>query len=286
MKIGIIGAENSHTAAIAKTINVESQVKGFSVDYVWGETEEFAKAAAKAGKIPNIVSSPKQMLGKVDGVIVDHRHPKFHLKAVLPFVEQGIPTFVDKPFCYRSDEGKEFLKIAKKNKTPITSFSVVPEQQSFKRAVKKIEGIGKVLTGSTYGPCDLKSKYGGVFFYGIHQVDMVLHAFGYNVSSVLISSNGNGSTGQLLYSDGKIVTMNLIKEGSHGFAIAATGTENSIHQAITNDKNNYLTGIKVFTTMFKTRKEPVKYEHILKPVLILEALERSIKSKQIEKVLK
>ncbi len=43
MKIGIIGAENSHTAAIAKTINVEKLVKGFSVDYVWGETEEYAK---------------------------------------------------------------------------------------------------------------------------------------------------------------------------------------------------------------------------------------------------
>jgi hypothetical protein len=42
MKIGIIGAENSHTAAIAKLINVEQKIKGFSVDYVWGETDAFA----------------------------------------------------------------------------------------------------------------------------------------------------------------------------------------------------------------------------------------------------
>ena len=55
MKIGIIGAENSHTVKIAKAINVEKLVKGFTVDYVWGETEEFAKAVAKEGQIPNIV---------------------------------------------------------------------------------------------------------------------------------------------------------------------------------------------------------------------------------------
>ena len=49
MRIGIIGAENSHTAAIAKVINVDKLVKGFTVDYVWGETKEYAKTAAKAG---------------------------------------------------------------------------------------------------------------------------------------------------------------------------------------------------------------------------------------------
>ena len=286
MKIGIIGAENSHTAAIAKTINVEKLVKGFSVDYVWGETEEYAKKAAKEGKIPNIVKNPKEMLGKVDAVLLDHRHPKYHLKAVLPFIEQGIPTFVDKPFCYKASEGKEFLKAARKNKAPVTSFSVVPEQQSFRRFVKQMEGIGNVLAGTTYGPCDLKSKYGGVFFYGIHQVDMALHAFGYNVSSVLITANGNGATGQLLYSDGKIVTLNFIKEGNHSFSITAVGTEKTIHQPVVYDKNTYLPGIKVFTGMFKTGKEPVKYGHMLKPVQVLEAMELSIKSKQIEKVLK
>ena len=41
------------------------------------------------------------MLGKIDALIVDHRHAKFHLEAATPFVKAGIPTFVDKPFCYR-----------------------------------------------------------------------------------------------------------------------------------------------------------------------------------------
>ena len=286
MIIGVIGTENSHTAAIAQVINVEKKIKDCSVDFVWGEAPEFTKNAVKVGKIANVVKRSEQMLGKIDALIVDHRHPKYHLKAALPFVKAGIPVFVDKPFCYRADKGKEFLKVAKKYKTPVTSFSVLPEQASFRRFVGTLESAGKIVAGSTYGPCDLKCRYGGVFFYGIHQVDMALKAFGYNVSRTLITKNGNGATGQLIYSDGKIVNMHFIKEGTHQFGISAIGTEKTVARQIVIDKSMYLTGIKRFTKMFKTGIEPESYEHMLKPVQILESLERSVKSGQIEKVLK
>lgn len=284
MKIGIIGAENIHTAAIAKTINIEKKIKGFSVDYVWGETLAFARTAAESGQIPNIVKTPKQMLGKVDAVVIDHRHAKYHLKAALPFVERGIPTFIDKPFCYRTDEGKRFLKRARMNNTPVTSFSTIPHQRSFKQLVRKMAGMGDILAGVTYGSCDLKSKYGGIFFYGIHQVEMALAAFGYDVSSVLVTKDGNGSIGQLIYSSGKIVTMNLIKEGYSGFAITIVGSGGIYHQSITFDKNPYLNGIKMFCDMFGTCKEPLTHERLLKSVQVLEALERSVKSRKREKL--
>lgn len=284
MKIGIIGAENSHTAAIAKTINIEKKIRGFSVDYVWGETQDFARAAAESGQIPNIVKTPKQMLGKIDALVVDHRHAKHHLKAALPFMEQGIPTFIDKPFCYRASEGVEFLKIARKNNAPVTSFSAIPHQQSFKQFVKKMAGMGDIVTGATYGPCDLNSKYGGVFFYGIHQVEMALVAFGYDVSSVLVTRNKKSSTGQLIYSSGKVVTMNFIKEAYHGFAIAVVGSGEICHQPITFDKNPNLNGIEMFCGMFRTGKEPLTHEQVLKPVQVLQALEMSAKSGKMEKV--
>lgn len=286
MIVGIIGAENSHSKAIAKILNVEKKIKGISVDYLWGETEVFAKDTAEEGKIPNIVKKPKDMLGKVDAVLVDHRHPKYHLDAVRPFVEQGIPTFVDKPFCFKPEKGADFLKLARKSGAPVTSFSVVPMQASFRKFKKAIEQIGTVVAGSTYGPCDLNSKWGGVFFYGIHQVEMALMAFGYDVKSVLITKNGNGATGQLMYTDGKIVTMNLVKEGAPRFGISAIGSEKAIHSNLPMDKSPYLSGVKTFCAMFKSRVEPIPHDLILRPVQVLDALARSKKSGQIEKVIK
>ena len=284
MRIGIIGAENSHTAAIAKTLNIEKKVRGFSVDYVWGEADAFAQAAAKAGQIPNIVKTPRDMLGKIDALIVDHRHPKYHLKPALPFVKAGIPSFIDKPLCYRSDEGKAFLKTARQYKTPVTSFSVIPRQKSFAQFMKKMAGLGDIVAGATYGPCDLRSKYGGVFFYGIHQVDAALVAFGYDVSAALVSRNGNGATGQLFYRSGRIVTMNLVKEGCPGFAMTAVGTEGTCHQRIVFDGNTYLSGIRTFTSMFRTGEEPLTRDQMIKPVLVLEALDRSLRTGKKERV--
>ena len=284
MILGIIGAENSHSKAIATIINVEKKMKGFSVGYLWGETAAFANDTAEAGRIPNIVKKPNDMLGNVDAVLVDHRHPKYHLPAVRPFVERGIPVFVDKPFCFDPKEGAAFLKLVKKTGAPVTSFSVVPMQASFQKFKKDMEGIGKVVAGSTYGPCDLESPWGGVFFYGIHQVEMALMAFGYDVKSALITKNGNGATGQLLYRDGKIVTMNLVKEGAPRFGISAIGSNGAVHSGLPMDKSPYLNGVKTFCGMFRTGVAPIPHDLILRPVQVLDALARSKKSGRMENV--
>ena len=69
IRIGIIGAENSHTIGFGKIFNVEKKFPGVEVKYVWGETDEFASNAAAKGEIPNIVKEPKEMLGKIDALI-------------------------------------------------------------------------------------------------------------------------------------------------------------------------------------------------------------------------
>jgi hypothetical protein len=284
MKIGIIGSENSHSLAIAKTINIEKKVKNFSVEFLWGETKKLAQTTAKEGKIPNIVENPLEMLGKIDALIVDHRHPKYHLDAALPFIKKGIPVFIDKPLCFNSAKGEKFLKLAKQTGSPVTSFSVVPEQKKFSQFILKKNKMGRVLAGATYGVCDADSPYGGIFFYGIHQVEMALQAFGFNVDRVFISRNSNGATGQLIYSDDKIITLNFIKEGCSGFSIGAVGEKGGVFENITYDKEIYLAGIKTFTRMFKTRQEPQTHENLLVPIKILEALARSLKSHKVERV--
>jgi hypothetical protein len=89
-----------------------------------------------------------------------------------------------------------------------------------------------------------------------------------------------------MYTDGKIVTMNLIKEGAPRFGIAAIGNEKAIQSNLPMDKSPYLSGVKTFTKMFKTRVEPIPHELILRPVQVLEALARSKKSGEVERVTK
>ena len=284
-RIGIIGAENSHTAAIADTLNVQRKVADMRVEYVWGETEAAAREAASAGQIPHIVEEQSDMQGRIDALVVDHRHPKEHLPAALPFIRDGVPTFIDKPLCYRSEEGKAFLKTATQRGAPVTTFSVLPMQESTRAFLDHMNTLGQIRAASFYGPSNLESKYGGIFFYGIHQVDMAIEAFGTDVQQVLLTRNGDNATAQLLYGQGRIVTLNLIKEGASGFACCVAGTEGYHHRAFAFDSDNpYLTGIQTFCQMFKERVEPISHERMLRPIQVLEALERSLESGRVETV--
>ena len=284
MRIGIVGAENSHTAAIAKTLNVEKQIEDAEVVCVWGETRKFAQEASEAGQIPTIVKRPEDMIGLVDGVMVDHRHGKYHLPAAKPLLEAGLPLFIDKPFCYRTAEGKRFLARAEELGVPVCSFSVLPKQASFMEAQKAIGKLGKIVAVVSTGPCDIRSKYGGVFFYGIHQLDMILRVVGYDVGHAQINRGKGNHTATLFYTTGAIATMNLLGEGRPAFHLSVVGEKGRFDGEIAMDANSYLRGAQSFVHMFKTGETDETAQTMLTPVAVLEALEKSISLKRRVKV--
>jgi len=283
MRIGIVGAENSHCAAVARTLNVRRSCGRARVVAVWGETRAFAAKAAEAGQIPRIVRRPEEMIGDIDGVMVDHRHAKHHVDAVRPFIEARIPAFVDKPFSFTLREGWALLQLARKKRVPVTSFSTIPEQEAFRKDLRRqVRAAGRIRAVETTGPCDLKSKYGGVFFYGIHQVDAIVKAFGGGIEAVQVIRAGRGNPNAVAVmtcrGGGPIVTMHCVQEGKYGFAFRAVGTKGRVDYVHRSDDDPYLTGIRKFLRMFRTGKMPHTPAEILEPVAVLEALARSVKT--------
>ena len=280
INIGIVGAENSHTVAIAKTLNIEKRVPGFRVTSVWGEAARYARDAQERDQIPTIVKDPAEMIGNVDAALVDHRHAKFHLPAVRPLLEKKIPLFVDKPFCYRTKEGREFFDRAKQLRVPVTSFSVLPKQASFVQLARDARKLGRILSVVSTGPCDIKSKHGGVFFYGIHQVDMVVRLLDQDVTHAELHRHKANHTATFYSTSGAISTMNLISEGRPEFHVCVIGEKGRLDRIITRDESTYLSGIRAFCRMFKTGKTDETRESILTPVAALEALEKSLKTRK------
>lgn len=279
IRIGIIGAENSHTAGMGKMFNIDKKFLGAEVKYVWGETDEFAKKAMGKGGIPNQVKDPKEMLGKIDALIVDHRHPKFHLEAATPFVKAGIPTFIDKPFCYRAAEGKEFLEMARKVGTPVTSFSSIAQSDATFDMKNQVKAMGEIIQVVRTGTVDLDSKYGGVFFYGVHIVQPLLYIFGEDVENIKISRNGKYGNASLRFSSGLFATL-IFKEKAYGWETFVETKKNFVELkprvGETNPAKNYVDMVE----MFRTGKEPRSYQSILNCVSVLEALEKSAETEK------
>ncbi len=274
IRIGIIGAENSHTYKFGKLFNIDKKFPGVGVKYVWGETDEFARIAAKKGQIPNIVKDPLEMMGKIDALIVDHRHPEYHLQAAEPFVKAGIPTFIDKPFCYRVGEGKKFLAMARAHGTPVTSYSSEAHIESTFDIKKQVESMGEISHVIFSGPADLGSPYGGVFFYGVHLVQPLMYIFGDDIRKVRISKAGKNATASMVWGNGLLAalvfknlswTWGRFVETKNGVVELKSRVEES------GPGRNYTDMVE----MFRTGKEPRSHESILKCVAVLEALEKS-----------
>lgn len=272
--IGIIGAENSHTAGFGKMFNIEKKFPGAEVKYVWGETDEFAKIAMKKGSIPNQVKDPKEMMGKIDALIVDHRHPKYHLEAAEPFVKEGIPTFVDKPFCYRAAEGKAFLELAHKTGTPVTSYSSIAQSDATFNMKKQLAGMDQVVHVIRTGRVDLDSKYGGVFFYGVHLIQPLMYMFGDDIERIKITRNGSQGTANVKFASGLFATL-ILKEKAYGWETFIETKNEFVALQSTVEETNPAKNYRDMVEMFRTGNEPRSHQSILNCVSVLEAMEKS-----------
>ncbi len=283
IRIGIVGAENSHAGIVSKMINIDKKFPGVEVVSVWGETEEFARNTMKIGNIPLMIKNPEEMLGNIDAVIVDHRHPKYHLKAATPFVKAGIPAFVDKPFCYRLNEGKEFLQMAREAGTPVTSFSTIAQSDATFDIAEQVKTLGEYDNIIRFGPVEVDSPWGGVFFYGVHVVQPLMFMFGHDIVEVRVNTYNKKGGAELVFNNGKIATL-VFNTKHYGWDTYVEKKEGIVHLKSRVEETDPARCYKDMIEMFRTGKEPRSHESILKCVAVLEAMEKSVKSGKWEKV--
>lgn len=88
-------------------------VKVTHVCFTGYEEREMAEHCAKAANIPHVVSMPEEMIGQVDAVICATDVGAEHVKRCKPFVEAGIPLFIDKPLTDNEKDLKTIVQWVK-----------------------------------------------------------------------------------------------------------------------------------------------------------------------------
>lgn len=90
LKIGILGSDNSHALHFSQAVNIEKDGQYLFPDarvtHIYGHDVQITKDVAEEGKIDNIVSDYKDMIGKVDAVMVVFRDGKYHYQYALPLL--------------------------------------------------------------------------------------------------------------------------------------------------------------------------------------------------------
>jgi hypothetical protein len=86
----------------------EFGLHGWTVTHAWTQDQELTKKLCNACKIPHPARHYLDFLGHVDAVIVARDDDEVHREIAQPFLEAGIPVFIDKPLSLRVEDLRFF----------------------------------------------------------------------------------------------------------------------------------------------------------------------------------
>jgi hypothetical protein len=85
-------------------------IAGAKVTHIWTDDPTEAPRIAKAALIPNVVKQPTDVIGQVDAVIIPTDIGKEHVARCRPFIEAGLPLFIDKPLVDNEADLRTFYR--------------------------------------------------------------------------------------------------------------------------------------------------------------------------------
>lgn len=89
----------------------EDQIKGGCISHVWTQSDVLSKQIAASCHIEHIASRPEDMIGFVDAVLLARDDCENHVRFSKPFIEAGLPIFIDKPLANTRKDALDILSL-------------------------------------------------------------------------------------------------------------------------------------------------------------------------------
>lgn len=281
-KIAILGCENSHANNFLRVIYRDKLVSDVEVVGVYSYDMEAAKKLNEEYGVP-VAESYDAFVGKVDGIMITARHGDNHYKYAKPYLDSGIPMYIDKPITCTEEDAKAFMEELKAKNIPVSggSLCVLNDYiQELKQTVAE-EKCGKVVGGYMRAPIILDSPHGGFFFYAQHLAQSMMEVFGYYPESVLAWEKGGNVYCDVHYTD---YDVDLTYTSScWKYYASVSGNEDLVCKQFSND-DIFERGFVEFHNLLEGKPQRQSYEDFFAPVAVLNAMYRSMQSGKVEKV--
>ncbi len=284
-KIAILGCENSHADAFVDYIQNSGKVNDVEVVGVYSDEEDACQRLNEKFGVYT-AKNYDEFVGKIDGLIITARHGANHYKYAKPYIESGIPMFIDKPIVICEKEAEEFMRELKANNVRVTGGSCCIYDsyvQHIKAAVNNGR-YGKTMGGFIRSPLGANEKYGGFFFYSQHLVQVMCEVFGNYPESVQMFKKGEHYTFITRYKDfdvtGEFIEHSLVYYVCGSFENDVFGDTYLI------DASCYPKEFEEFYKLLCGGEQRQTYEEFIAPIYVMNAMDRSIKSGKEEKITK
>ncbi|GIN70887.1 dehydrogenase [Bacillus sp. J14TS2] len=287
IKIGMIGLDTSHVIAFTKLLNDPNNdfhVPGGEVvvaypggssdmELSYNRVEGFTRELRDGYGI-EMVHTPEEVAEKCDAILLESVDGRVHLEQFRKIVSFKKPTFIDKPFATTTEEAKEIQRLAKQYQTPIMSCSALRYAAGLSAVLEKADLINRIGM-DCYGPLAIEPHH-GLFWYGIHTVEMLYRVFGSGCQKVTVATSTDHDLIIGEWADGRIGSVRGNRKGNHSFgALIHTEEGTDFVDVSAYKKPYYATLLEQIISFFNTGKSPIQYEEILEITRFLEAANES-----------
>lgn len=241
-------------------------IHGAKVTHVWCDDPEDAKKVAKASLIPNILEKPEDAIDQVDAVIIATDKGWEHVWRAKPFIEAGIPVFIDKPLADNVDDLNQFIKWYKEGKMIMSSscFRYAKEYIPYHRSTYE---LGELRYIDMTMPKSWER-------YGIHAMEAVYPITGPGYVSVQNTGSLNKNIVHLIHKDGVDVTIGNIYDMAAS-PIKLVGTAGSATIPFADSYYSFYKQLESFVEYLESGVRPYPFEETIELMTIIIAGIRS-----------
>lgn len=241
------------------------RIPGARVTHIWTDDPADAPKVAAASLIDNVVTRPEDVIGQVDAVVIATDDGTDHVRRARPFVEAGLPVFVDKPMAVSLDELRQFVEWHRAGRILLSTSGMryAPEMRADFSALGDLRWI-------TSFTCKTWERY------GIHALEAVEPLIGPGFLTVTTQGGENGDVVHLTHRSGVRVTLGALHDayGSFG-AVHLYGTKGELALKLTDTYHAFRGQLVAWIDMLRTGRRPLPFEETVELMAVIIAGIRS-----------
>ena len=235
------------------------QIPDARVTHIWVQDRAQAESVAAASLIPNIVDQPEDVIGQVDAAFISMDIGELHLPMAKPFIEAGLPLFVDKPLCTSREDLHAFRKYYEQG-VPLLSSSAM-------RYAREIEDLDRDELGPITFTTGLMCKSWEA--YGIHAMEGLYQIMGPGIASVQNVGTEIENVVHIRWADGRSAVLNTVKYSTIFGQYQILGQKKSTLLQVSDTFYMFKKQLESFVHLLKTSQYPYPYQQTLETIAVI-----------------
>jgi predicted dehydrogenase len=237
----------------------EFGLDGWTITHAWTQDAAVTQKLCAACRISHAASDYHEFLGKVDAVIIARDDYENHLQMARPFLEAGLPVFVDKPLSLDLSELRAFRPYLEKGQLMSCSGMRYARELDEPRADLAAYGQVKLIRGAIVLSWEK---------YGVHLLEAVLGMTPAHPVSVRMLPAEHASA-VIRLDDGVLLQIDALGECARTFHIEIFGTKRTGAFDITDNFSMFRRMLWEFTETIRTGKAAIPPDRTLEIMRVL-----------------